>query len=96
MRWQVLTWLGWAGLTLSPALAFSLPRPLDNMYQEVVRFYKRVRHEGGQYNCLGEYNSYADFVSDLSYKSRSHLSAPEFVWVVRNPAEQLWQGSSAK
>ena len=50
MRWLVLVWLGWAGLTLSPALAFSLPRPLDNMYQEVVRFYKRVRHEGGQYN----------------------------------------------
>ena len=26
---------------------FDLPQPLDNFYDEVVRFYKRLRHEGG-------------------------------------------------
>ena len=28
--------------------AFDLPKPLDNFYDEVVRFYKRLREEGGK------------------------------------------------
>ena len=28
---------------------FDLPQPLDNFYDEVVRFYKRLRHEGGMF-----------------------------------------------
>ena len=27
--------------------SFDLPKPLDNFYEEVVRFYKRLRTEGG-------------------------------------------------
>ena len=29
--------------------SFDLPKPLDNFYEEVVRFYKRLRTEGGNY-----------------------------------------------
>ena len=28
--------------------SFDLPKPLDNFYEEVVRFYKRLRSEGGK------------------------------------------------
>ena len=37
-------------LHLSPnlSLPFDLPKPLDRFYDEVVRFYKRVKHEGGK------------------------------------------------
>ena len=28
--------------------SFDLPNPLDNFYEEVVRFYKRLRSEGGK------------------------------------------------
>ena len=28
--------------------SFDLPKPLDNFYEEVVRFYKRLRTEGGE------------------------------------------------
>ena len=28
--------------------SFDLPKPLDNFYEEVVRFYKRLRSEGGE------------------------------------------------
>ena len=28
--------------------SFDLPNPLDNFYEEVVRFYKRLRSEGGE------------------------------------------------
>ena len=28
--------------------SFDLPQPLDNFYDEVVRFYKRLRQEGGK------------------------------------------------
>ena len=28
---------------------FDLPQPLDNFYDEVVRFYKRLRQEGGEF-----------------------------------------------
>ena len=28
--------------------SFDLPKPLNNFYDEVVRFYKRVRTEGGK------------------------------------------------
>lgn len=28
--------------------SFDLPQPLDNFYDEVVRFYKRLRQEGGE------------------------------------------------
>ena len=31
------------------AAPFTLPQPLDNFYEELVRFYKRVRNEGGEY-----------------------------------------------
>ena len=30
------------------SLPFDLPKPLDRFYDEVVRFYKRVKHEGGK------------------------------------------------
>ena len=36
--------------------SFDLPKPLDNFYEEVVRFYKRLRTEGGNrmrlYSCF--------------------------------------------
>ena len=36
--------------------SFDLPKPLDNFYEEVVRFYKRLRTEGGKrmrlYQCF--------------------------------------------
>ena len=34
---------------------FDLPQPLDNFYDEVVRFYKRLRQEGGKFvqNMVG-------------------------------------------
>lgn len=43
--------------------SFDLPQPLDNFYDEVVRFYKRLRQEGGKlttnfliYRHLGQYS----------------------------------------
>ena len=32
--------------------SFDLPKPLDNFYEEVVRFYKRLRTEGGNWFYL--------------------------------------------
>ena len=34
--------------TIQFSSSFDLPQPLDNFYEEVVRFYKRVRQEGGK------------------------------------------------
>ena len=44
--------------------SFDLPKPLDNFYEEVVRFYKRLRTEGGNVTC----NSTLECVLVFLYK----------------------------
>ena len=53
------------------SLPFDLPKPLDRFYDEVVRFYKRVKHEGGKLIKLIEslnkvcYNKLLDAQADI-------------------------------
>lgn len=40
--------------TIHLGSSFDLPQPLDNFYDEVVRFYKRVRQEGSKYRIISK------------------------------------------
>ena len=53
--------------------SFDLPQPLDNFYDEVVRFYKRLRQEGGKLTSL---NFFALIYRQLGQYSYHHKLNP--------------------